>query len=102
MRSIFALAVASLVFGSVSAAQAEKRVFIIGGDADGYGVNHCLATGGRCGSAAATAFCKGHEFHQAVSFRKVERDDITGTVPNHGGACRGTSCRDFVAIECAR
>jgi len=101
MRTIFAIAFTSAVLASTFAAQAEKRVFIIGNDA-GYGVDHCLANGGRCGSAAATAFCRGHEFRQAVSYRKVDRDDITGTVPTDRGACRGGTCTNFLAIECAR
>jgi hypothetical protein len=36
---------------------------------------------------------------RAASFRKVDRDEITGAVP----ATNGTSARDeFVAIECLR
>lgn len=101
MRSILAVVFASAVVAS-SAAYAEKRLFIIAGHADGYGVDHCLATGARCGTAAATAFCKGREFKQAISFRKVDRDEVTGTVPHYGAACRGHSCADFVAIECTR
>ncbi|MEZ5788260.1 MAG: hypothetical protein R3D62_17685 [Xanthobacteraceae bacterium] len=101
MRTIFALAFASAILASTSAAQAEKRVFIIGSDA-GYGVDRCLTTGAQCGATAATAFCRGHEFRQAVSYRRVDRDDITGAVPARRGACRGGNCADFVAIECTR
>ena len=86
---------------AASAAQAEKRIFIIASNADGYGVDRCLATGSSCGTAAATAYCKSREFAQALSFRKVDRDDITGAIPA-SGACRGGNCDQFVAIECAR
>jgi hypothetical protein len=86
---------------AASAAQAEKRIFIIASNADGYGVDRCLATGSPCGTAAATAYCKSREFAQALSFRKVDRDDITGAIPA-SGACRGGNCDQFVAIECAR
>lgn len=101
MRTIFAIAFASAVLASTFAARAEKRIFVIGSD-PGYGVDRCLATGAQCGSAAATAFCKGHEFRHAVTYRKVDRDEITGAVPTHRGACRGGACVDFVAIECTR
>jgi hypothetical protein len=93
---------AALVCAAVmisSAAQAEKRIFIIVNNADGYGVDRCLATGATCGVAVATAYCQAREFAQAASFRKVDRDEITGVVPS----TNGTSARDeFVAIECSR
>ena len=101
MRIIFAIAFTTAFLAPTFAAQAEKRVFIIGND-PGYGVDHCLSPGARCGSAVATAFCRGQEFHQAVSYRKIDRDDITGTVPTHRGACRSGNCTDYLAIECAR
>ena len=51
MRLAFAaLVVAGAVF--CTAAQAEKRTFIIANNADGYGVDRCLATGATCGAAA--------------------------------------------------
>jgi hypothetical protein len=102
MRFIPAVVFASAIVISSSAAQAEKRVFIVGGNSDGYAIDQCLATGAHCGGAAATAFCRGREFKQAVSYRKVERDEVTGTVPGYGARCRGAACADFVAIECAR
>lgn len=101
MRMIFAIAFTGAVLASTLAARAENRVFIIGNDA-GYGVDRCLTTGARCGSTAATAFCKGHAFRQAASYRKVDRDDITGAVPTRRGDCRSGACTDFVAIECTR
>src|SRR5580698_3198925 len=41
---IAAAALASVLFGAASA-QAEKRIFIIANNADGYGVDRCLASG---------------------------------------------------------
>jgi hypothetical protein len=102
MRSLFAVAVFGAIIASLSAAQAEKRTFIIANNADGYGIDHCLATGAQCGTAAATAFCRGREYAQAVSFGKVDRGEITGTSPNNDVGCRRAACADFVAIECTR
>ena len=49
MRYLFAaLVLAAAVFGT--AAQAEKRTFIIANNSDGYGVDRCLATGATCGA----------------------------------------------------
>src|SRR3954471_1315551 len=98
MRTVFAaLVIAGAVFGT--AAQAEKRTFIIANNSDGYGVDRCLATGATCGVMVATAYCKARDFAQAASFRKVDHDEITGAVPS----TNGSSARDeFVAIECLR
>jgi hypothetical protein len=93
-----ALVLATAVIGN-SASQAEKRIFVIANNSDGYGVDRCLATGASCGVAVATAYCKSHDFAQAGSFRKIDRDEITGAVP----LTNGTSARgEFVAIECQR
>ena len=93
-------AVAALMLG---AAHAEKRLFIIANEADGYGVDNCLATGAACGRTVANTYCRSHEFSQALSFRKVDRDDITGAIPSDGSSsCNGGRCDRFVAIECAR
>ncbi len=99
MRYVSAAVVfAAALFVNV-AAQAEKRTFIIANNADGYGVDRCLATGASCGVAVATAYCQSRDFAQAASFRKVDRDEITGAVPS----TNGSSARDeFVAIECRR
>jgi hypothetical protein len=102
MRSVIAATAVAAVLVGVSAAHAEKRVFIIN-NADGYGVDHCLTSGGTCGESVANAYCHAHEYTQALSFRKVDRDDITGAIPTSGpGSCKGAACDDFVAIECSR
>jgi len=80
-------------------AHAERRVFIIANNADGYGVDRCLAAGEGCGRGIAAAYCRARDFERALSFRRIDRAEITGTVP--AGACRG-DCNDLVAIECGR
>jgi len=82
-------------------AQAENRIFIIASNADGYGVDRCLANGETCGTPIATAYCKAQEFDRALSFRKVDRAEITGMVLTEAPVCRG-ACDDLVAIECGR
>jgi hypothetical protein len=101
MRLVVAVAFAAVVCGTMSA-QAEKRVFIIANNADGYGVDRCLASGATCGAPIANAYCQARDFTKAASFRKVERDEITGAVPANNAACAGGGCDQFVAIECSR
>ncbi|MGD0026426.1 MAG: hypothetical protein ABSC37_17700 [Xanthobacteraceae bacterium] len=103
MRSVIAASAVAFVLLGAAAAQAEKRVFIIANNANEYGVDRCLAAGDNCGQAAANSYCRSREFAQALSFRKVDRDDITGAIPSSGpGSCHGSTCDDFVAIECSR
>jgi len=101
MRSLLATITFALLLGA-SAAQAEKRIFIVANNADGYGVDRCLASGAKCGAAAAAAYCKSREFAQATSYRQIDKDEITGAIPTNTGSCKGGSCDQFVAIECAR
>jgi len=98
---VAAIALAGALCAGVSA-HAERRIFIIANDADGYGVDRCLASGATCGKAVANAYCQARDFAQAKSFHKVDRDDVTGAVPANGANCRGSSCDEFVAIECSR
>jgi hypothetical protein len=100
MRSLFALLAVTTALWITPSASAERRMFIIANNANGYGVDRCLASGASCGAAIATAYCRSREFSQAVSFRKVSKGDITGAAPAGVGSCRG--CDDYVAIECAR
>jgi hypothetical protein len=103
MRLLIASSTVAAVLLTAAVAHAEKRMFIIANDADGYGVDRCLSSGAACGETVANTYCRAHEFTQALSFRKVDRDDITGAIPTSGpGSCKGDSCDDFVAIECSR
>ena len=101
MRAILAALILAAIL--VTPARAEKRIFIIANNPDGYGVDRCLSTGASCGRAVAAAYCHTHAFSRAVAFRKVDRDRAAGAVPTADGtACRGVGCDEFVAIECTR
>jgi hypothetical protein len=103
MRTVLLGLVAVLCLGAAGAQTAERKMFIIANDADSYGIDRCLATGAKCGQAAAHSYCKSHDFAQAASFSKVDRDEITGSIPAGGsGGCKGPTCNDFVAIVCTR
>ncbi|MDO8875591.1 MAG: hypothetical protein Q8M24_20295 [Pseudolabrys sp.] len=103
MRTLLVSLSAVLCLCLVDTAQAERRVFIITNDAGGYGVDRCLASGEKCGAAAANAYCKTREFAQAASYSKVDRDDVTGAIPTGGsGGCKSGKCEDLVAIVCTR
>jgi len=105
MRAFGAWGVAALVAAQMIAApaSAERRTFIIPNNADGYGVDRCLAAGDRCGTPVATAYCQSQSFTSASSFGKIDRDEITGAVPTSGtNSCPGGVCDNFVAIVCQR
>ena len=95
------LAGASLL--AASTAFADTRVFIVANEADGYGVDQCLARGDKCGAHAARAYCQQRDFAQAVSYRRVDPDEITGSVPKSGSEkCVPAGCDQYVAITCQR
>jgi hypothetical protein len=100
MRPFLVSLATLLIVGLASSAHAERRMFIIANDIS-YGVDNCLASGERCGAAAANAYCRGHQFAVASSYREVNSDDITGAIPA-GGSCSGDKCDDLVAIVCTR
>jgi hypothetical protein len=95
-----AILLSAIVLG-VAPARAEKHVFIIANNPDGYGIDRCLASGSSCGAAVAAAYCQSQEFVSVSSFRKVEHGEITSAAPANAGGCQGGSC-EFVAIECTR
>lgn len=103
LLSLSAVLCLSASLGLAGNAHAERRLFIIANDAGGYGVDRCLASGAKCGAAAANAYCKTREFAEAASYSKVDRDDVTGAIPTGGsGGCKGGKCDDLVAIVCTR
>jgi hypothetical protein len=101
MRSIPAF-LACIFVMTASAASADSRVFIIANQADGYGIDQCLARGEKCGSHAARSYCQSRDFAQATSYRRVDPDEITGSVPKTAGGCTGVGCHEYVAITCQR
>ena len=102
MRVLLASLTCAALLMAAGSAFAEKRIFIIANNSDGYGIDRCLASGSACGRAVATSYCKQREFTKALSFRKVDRDDITGAIPSNKDNCPTGTCEDFVAIECSR
>jgi hypothetical protein len=102
MKSIALLLAAAAVLAA-SSASADSRVFIIANQPDGYGIDRCLAGGEKCGASAALSYCKSREFAHATAFRRVDPDEITGSVPKPvaGGCARG-GCDEYVAITCQR
>jgi hypothetical protein len=101
MRSISALLVCAFVLAA-SAASADSRVFIIENQADGYGVDQCLAKSEKCGAHAARSYCQSRDFAQATSYRRVDPDEVTGSVPKSGESCNHAGCNEYVAITCQR
>jgi hypothetical protein len=101
MRSISALLACAFVLAA-SAASADSRVFIIENQADGYGVDQCLAKGEKCGAHAARSYCQSRDFAQATSYRRVDPDEVTGSVPKSGESCNHAGCDEYVAITCQR
>jgi hypothetical protein len=101
MRSIPAFLACGFVI-TASAAFADSRVFIIANQADGYGIDQCLARGEKCGAHAARSYCQSRDFAQATSYRRVDPDEITGSVPKTAGGCTGVGCHEYVAITCQR
>jgi hypothetical protein len=102
MRSLPAFLALMFVLAA-SAASADSRVFIIANQADGYGVDQCLAMGEKCGAHAARSYCQSRDFAQASSYRRVDPDDITGSIPTTAAAnCTHAGCNDYVAITCQR
>jgi hypothetical protein len=86
----------------VSAALADSRVFIIANQADGYGVDQCLARSEKCGAHAARSYCQSRDFTQASSYRRVDPDEVTGSVPTALETCNHAGCNEYVAITCQR
>src|ERR1700712_2965807 len=102
MRFLSGLAACAILLAA-SAASADSRVFIVANQADGYGVDQCLARGEKCGAYAARSYCQSRDFTQALSYRRVDPDEVTGSVPKTvGSSCNHAGCNEFVAITCER
>jgi hypothetical protein len=102
MRFSSALLACSVLLVVATTASAESRIFIIANESDGYGVDQCLAKGDKCGAPAARSYCQSRDFAQASSYRRVDPDEITGSVSKAGANCTRSGCSEFVAITCQR
>src|SRR5437867_8837148 len=94
---------ASAFLLAASAASADSRVFIVANQADGYGVDECLARGEKCGAHAARSYCQSRDFAQATAYRRADPDEVTRAVTKDGGArCSGHGCAAYAAITSQR
>jgi hypothetical protein len=96
------LVAAGLFVAAASAASADTRVFIIANQSDGYGIDQCLAKGEQCGAHAAHAYCQSRDFAEATSYRRIDPDEVTGSVPKPSEGCSRAGCSEYVAITCQR
>ena len=102
MKRAFCLTAFLLVAGSIPAS-AETRVFILANPPARNGADRCLANSEKCGAGAALSYCQSREFAQAKSYRRVDPDEVTGSVPKVDAAgCPAGGCSEFVAIVCQR
>ena len=102
---IAASAGAALLLAAAATAHAEKRLFIIPGGTDGYGVDHCLTSGAACGETVANTYCHSHrirtgtvvpESRTATHHHRRHPDERTRLLQ------RQAPRDDFVAIELLR
>ena len=100
MRTVFVGLALSLCLAAT--AHAERRTFVVANDADGYGIDRCLASGEKCGAAAANAYCKMQAFAEAAMYHKIEHDEVTGSVSDEGPAACGNGKCNVIAIVCSR
>jgi hypothetical protein len=102
MKSFYALA-AGLFILYASGAFAESRVFISANPPDKHGVDRCLANGEKCGAQAAQQYCQSRDFPVAKTYRRVDPDEVTGSVPKPAAeSCPHGGCNEYVAIICQR
>ncbi|HZP70569.1 MAG TPA: hypothetical protein VFB29_11560 [Pseudolabrys sp.] len=102
MRVILISLAAILCIALISHSSAEERQFLLANDADGYGIDRCLAAGEKCGSAAANAYCRMQAFAAAASYHRIEQDDLGGaTAKVAPDSCANNRC-NVVAIVCLR
>jgi hypothetical protein len=102
MRSIPVFLTGALVL-TATAAFADSRVFIIANPKVSSGIDRCLANGERCGAQAAQAYCRSREFAEVKAYRRVDPDEVTGSVPKTAAAtCPDGGCNEYVAIICQR
>jgi hypothetical protein len=102
MRTPLVGLIAVLCLCFIAPVNAERRIFFVANDSDGYGIDRCLASGAKCGTAVANTYCKRQSFAEATTFHKADQSDISSAIPAEGtDSCPSNSC-DVVAIVCTR
>jgi hypothetical protein len=96
-----ALKILGLLVLMNSQSLAETRVFIVANPPGKGGIDQCLARGEKCGASAAQSYCLSRDFADAGGYRRVDPDEITGSVPKSDN-CPGGTCNEYVAISCQR
>src|SRR6187551_1744676 len=100
MRTVLISLVTLLCFACI--ARAEQHRFLVANDADSYGVDRCLASGEKCGAAAANAYCRTQAFTVAATYHKVDQDELTKSITKDASVtCQPGAC-EIVAIICLR
>jgi hypothetical protein len=103
MNTLSASAVIFVVLMGLPKASAESHVFIIANPMNGNGTDQCLAKGEKCGAQAARSYCQSQEFAEARAYRRVDPDEVTGSVPKPTAeSCPNGGCNENVAIICQR
>ena len=101
MRTIL-IGLAALLCLVPSTTRAEQHIFLVANNADGYGIDRCLASGEKCGAAAAHAYCRTQAFTAAAKYHKIAQFDLTGTITKDASVtCQPGTC-EVVAIVCLR
>lgn len=98
---LFSLVIGGLTL-TASAAGAENRVFIIANPSLGDGIDRCLANSEKCGVQVARAYCQSQAFAEVKTYRRVDPDEVTGSVPASAAHCPHGGCNEYVAIICQR
>jgi hypothetical protein len=70
MRTVL-IGLTAFLYLAPSIARAEQHMFLVANDADGYGIDRCLASGEKCGAAAANAYCTNQAFTAAARSQKI-------------------------------
>ena len=94
----------ALVLVCANVASADTRVLILQAETQDLAAAKCLVAGAPCGADAAKAICRSHDFTGAASYRRVDPDEVTGSVPKAEPMnCKsGSPCGAYVAVICRR
>ena len=102
MRVLLAVSLLAVILPAHLSAASEKRTFIVATNSDGYGIDRCLASGEKCGAAAANAYCRTQAFTAAARYHKIDQDELTKSVTKDASVtCQPGAC-EIVAIICLR